>query len=62
MADICVAVPSTDTNRIQEAHLAIEHALCFVVERMMFGSDTEVRAELGNEQLMGALAAKPHRS
>jgi phosphoheptose isomerase len=62
MADICVAVPSTDTNRIQEAHLAIEHALCFVVERMMFGSDTEVRVELGNEQLMGALAAKPHRS
>lgn len=30
--DVCIAVPSTDTARIQEAHLTIGHILCALVE------------------------------
>ena len=34
--DICIVVPSTNTARIQECHLAIEHILCEMVESLMF--------------------------
>jgi len=37
MADIAIAVPSTNTQFIQETHLAIEHILCDIVERVLFG-------------------------
>lgn len=37
MADVTIAVPSTNTQYIQEAHLAIEHIVCEVVERCLFG-------------------------
>jgi D-sedoheptulose 7-phosphate isomerase len=30
-------VPSNYTPRIQEAHLWIEHLVCEIVEKMMFG-------------------------
>jgi len=33
VASVVIAVPSTDTQHIQEAHLSIEHALCDLVER-----------------------------
>jgi len=36
MADIAVAVPSSDTQYIQEAHLAVEHVLCELVESILF--------------------------
>jgi phosphoheptose isomerase len=36
MADIAIAVPSTDTQYIQEAHLAVEHILCELVEFILF--------------------------
>jgi D-sedoheptulose 7-phosphate isomerase len=36
IAHLTVAVPSTDTQYIQEAHLAIEHILCAIVERQLF--------------------------
>jgi D-sedoheptulose 7-phosphate isomerase len=36
MCDLCIAVPSKDTPRIQEAHLCIEHILCYLVEQAMF--------------------------
>lgn len=36
LTDVTVAVPSTDTQHIQEAHLAIEHVLCHLVERRLF--------------------------
>jgi phosphoheptose isomerase len=36
MADIVIAVPSTDTQYIQEAHLAVEHILCELVEFVLF--------------------------
>ena len=36
MVDVVIAVPSTDTQYIQEAHLAVEHILCELVEHMLF--------------------------
>ena len=36
IADIVIAVPSTDTQYIQEAHLTVEHILCELVEVILF--------------------------
>ncbi len=36
VADIAIRVPSARTSHIQEAHLAIEHAICDAVEHLMF--------------------------
>lgn len=36
MADVGLGVPSDNTQYIQEAHLAIEHILCDLVERDLF--------------------------
>ena len=36
MADVVVAVPSANTQHIQEAHLVIEHILCELVENALF--------------------------
>lgn len=38
-ADVAICVPSTDTQHIQEAHLAIEHIICELVERSLFASE-----------------------
>lgn len=32
LCDVCIAIPSTETARIQEAHLTIGHILCALVE------------------------------
>jgi D-sedoheptulose 7-phosphate isomerase len=37
MSDVTVSVPNSNTQYIQESHLAIEHILCELVERDMFG-------------------------
>ncbi|MCB0060525.1 MAG: SIS domain-containing protein [Caldilineaceae bacterium] len=37
IADITIAVPSANTQYIQETHLAIEHIICHVVERNLYG-------------------------
>jgi phosphoheptose isomerase len=37
LADVAIAVPCDDTQHIQEAHLAVEHLLCLLVERALFG-------------------------
>jgi phosphoheptose isomerase len=37
LADVAIAVPSDDTQHIQETHLAVEHVLCLLVERSLFG-------------------------
>lgn len=42
MADIAIKVPSDDTQRIQEAHLAIEHAICYLVEQCLYGEQEEL--------------------
>jgi D-sedoheptulose 7-phosphate isomerase len=36
VVDLCITVPSTNTARIQECHLAIEHVLCEMVESLLF--------------------------
>ncbi len=39
MVDVAIAVPSNNTQYIQESHLAIEHILCHLVERNLYGYD-----------------------
>jgi D-sedoheptulose 7-phosphate isomerase len=36
MADVAIRVPSQSTQHIQESHLAIEHVICYLVERRLF--------------------------
>jgi D-sedoheptulose 7-phosphate isomerase len=36
-ADLCLRVPATVTARVQEAHIAVGHILCELVERELFG-------------------------
>lgn len=36
MAEVAISVPSSNTQYIQETHLAIEHAICEVVEYKLF--------------------------
>jgi len=38
LVDCCVAVPSRDTQHIQETLLVIEHLVCLLVERSIFGN------------------------
>ncbi len=43
LTDIAIRVPSSDTQRIQEAHIAIGHVICYLVERMLgAGMEEEV--------------------
>jgi phosphoheptose isomerase len=44
LGDVAIMVPSTDTQHIQEAHLAIEHLICWLVERELFPSPAAVHA------------------
>lgn len=39
LCDAAVVVPSEDTARIQEGHIAAGHLLCELVERMLFGDE-----------------------
>jgi len=36
-ADLCLRAPSTDTPRIQEAHILAGHILCELIERLLGG-------------------------
>jgi phosphoheptose isomerase len=36
LVDVSIAVPDGNTQHIQEAHIAIEHVICSLVERSMF--------------------------
>jgi D-sedoheptulose 7-phosphate isomerase len=36
MADLSIAVPSGNTQRIQEAHITIGHIICGLVEKSLF--------------------------
>ena len=38
LVDCCIAVPSRDTQHIQETLLAIEHVICLLVERSIFSN------------------------
>ena len=37
LADLAIVVPSSDTARIQEMHLALEHVICGMVEERLSG-------------------------
>lgn len=39
LADVAVCVPSDTVQHIQEAHLAIEHVVCALVERQLYGPE-----------------------
>jgi len=36
LSDVCIAVPSSSTPRIQEAHITIGHIICQLVEETLF--------------------------
>ena len=36
VADLCVAVPSTETARVQESHILVAHIICELVEAELF--------------------------
>lgn len=35
--DLCLCVPSLDTQRVQECHMAVGHILCDLIESSLFG-------------------------
>ena len=37
LADVAICIPSDNTQHIQEAQLAVEHIVCQLVERALFG-------------------------
>jgi D-sedoheptulose 7-phosphate isomerase len=39
LCDYCIRIPSDVTMHIQQAHLALEHIFCLLVERAYFGRD-----------------------
>jgi D-sedoheptulose 7-phosphate isomerase len=39
LCDYCISVPSNVTMYIQQAHLALEHVFCMIVEQDYFGPD-----------------------
>ncbi len=43
MVDIPIVVPSTNTARIQECHITLEHIMCEVVECLLFSGRTTAR-------------------
>jgi D-sedoheptulose 7-phosphate isomerase len=39
LSSILIAVPSTDTARIQECHITIGHIICELIEKILFKND-----------------------
>jgi D-sedoheptulose 7-phosphate isomerase len=39
LCDYCIAVPSTETPKIQEGHIILGHIICGLIEREMFCGD-----------------------
>jgi D-sedoheptulose 7-phosphate isomerase len=44
LCDYCIRIPSDVTMYIQQAHLALEHIFCMMVERSYFGHDHQRRS------------------
>jgi D-sedoheptulose 7-phosphate isomerase len=38
LCDLCLCVPSTNTPKIQEAHITVGHILCAIVEQALFNN------------------------
>jgi len=49
LCDYCLRVPSEVTMYIQQAHLALEHLFCFLVERTYFASDHALNTAAGTD-------------
>src|SRR5437867_1431067 len=48
LADVAISVPSMDNQHIQETHLAIEHLICWLVERDLFAAAAVVPGREGS--------------
>jgi phosphoheptose isomerase len=46
LVDVAIRVPSTTTMLIQQTHLSLEHALCDLVERELYGYEDEQSGEM----------------
>jgi D-sedoheptulose 7-phosphate isomerase len=49
-ADLCLRAPSSDTPRVQEAHMLVGHTLCELVELGLFGSGAPAGGGAGAAQ------------
>jgi D-sedoheptulose 7-phosphate isomerase len=49
LCDHNIIIPSTVTANIQEAHLAVEHIFCMLIERFTFGSDFDKKPQIISE-------------
>jgi D-sedoheptulose 7-phosphate isomerase len=49
LCDYNVVIPSNVTMNIQEAHLALEHIFCMIVERSTFGTDFDKQPQILSE-------------
>jgi D-sedoheptulose 7-phosphate isomerase len=43
LCDLCIQIPSSETPRVQEAHMMIGHIICCLVEEELFG-EVKIRA------------------
>lgn len=50
LADIAIRIPSHDTQRIQEAHIAVEHAICDMVEQLLTNKGEHAAGDLGGRK------------
>ena len=41
LCDLCIQIPSSETPRVQEAHMMIGHIICCLVEEELFGKVSE---------------------
>ena len=41
LCDLCIQIPSSETPRVQEAHMMIGHIICCLVEEELFGEISE---------------------
>jgi len=48
LADILIAVPSSDTPRIQECHILLGHALCDAIEQELMAGDSFTLSSQGS--------------
>jgi D-sedoheptulose 7-phosphate isomerase len=39
LCDFCLQIPSSETPKIQEGHIALGHIICGLIERELFGGD-----------------------
>ena len=45
-SDLCLRAPSTDTPRVQEAHMLVGHTICELVEQALFSASGAQGAEV----------------